>query len=241
MNGEEEKKQMSVINKIINIFASPREALESIDDKPTWLVPYIIITIFVLFMMFMTLDVQMSDQMAALEARDMTEQQIEAAKTQMQGPLRYSGIVIAPIAMLIVNVIIAALLLLAGNLMIGGQEVSFKKIFCLLMWTGLVGIVGVLITTFLAIQKGTMTGVSMDLSILLPVVPAGESKSFMHHLLTRFDLFVFWQMILWIIGLTVMYKSTIQKAVAPVLTLWIVWVIVAVGFGMLASKFIPGM
>jgi hypothetical protein len=240
MNGEE-KKQMSVVNKIINIFASPREALESINEKPTWLVPYVIIVIFFLFMMYMTLDVQMNDQMAALEARDMTEQQMEAAKSQMQGPARYAGFVVGPIFMLGVNALFAACVLLAANLMIGGQEIGFKKIFSMLMWTGLVGIIGLLITTFLAVQKGTMAGVSMDLSILLPVVPAGESKSFMHHLLARFDLFVIWQLILWIIGLSVMYKTTVQKAVAPVLTLWIIWIVVAVGFSMLASKFIPGM
>ena len=241
MNGEETKKPMSAMNKVINIFTSPREALESINEKPTWLVPYVIIIVFFLFMMYMTLDIQMGDQMAGLEARDMSEQQMEAAKSQMQGPMRYAGFVIGPIFMLGVNALFAACVLLAANLMIGGQEIGFKKMFSLLMWTGLVGIIGLLITTFLAIQKGTMVGVSMDLSILLPVVPAGETKSLMHHLLARFDLFIFWQLALWVIGLSVMYKTTIQKAVVPVLSLWVIWVIVAVGFLTLAGKFIPGM
>ena len=246
MNGEETKKPMGEENQIFNIFTSPREVCESINERPTWLIPYIIIVYFFLHMMFMTLDIQMSDQMAGLEASDMTEQQIEGAKSLMQkGPMRYVGfvimLVIRPIFMLGVNALFAACVLLAANLMIGGQEVGFKKIFSLLMWTALVGVIGLFITTFLAILKGTMAGVSMDLSILLPVVPAGESKSLIHHLLARFDLFVFWQLILWIIGLSVMYKTTIQKAVAPVLTLWVIWVIVAVGFLTLAGKFIPGM
>ena len=232
---------MGTVNKIINIFASPREAFVSIDEKPTWLVPYIIVIIFVLFMLYMTMDIQASDRMSVMQARNMTDQQIQAAQSQMQGPLKYIGFVVAPLGLLVVNLIIAGLLLFASNLMIGGQEVGYKKILSLLMWSGLVGILGILITTFLAIQKGTMIGVSLDLSILLPSLPPGESKTFLYYLLARFDLFVFWQMILWIIGLSVIYKTTIQKAVAPVLTLWAIWVIVSVGFGSLVGKFIPGM
>lgn len=241
MEGEEVKKPMSIMNKIINIFVSPREAFEAINEKPTWLVPFVILTVFVLFMMFMTIDVQLSDQMKVLQARDLSEQQMEAAQSQMQGPLRYIGFIAAPIGMLIINLIIAGILLLASNLMIGGDGVTYKKIFSLVMWSGLVGIISILLTTFLAIQKGTMAGVSMDLSTLLPAVPVGESKTWLHRLLARFDLFVFWQMILWIIGLSVMYKTTIKKALTPVLTIWLIWVIAAVGLGSFLGKFIPGM
>lgn len=241
MEGEEVKKPMSTMNKIINIFVSPREAFEAINEKPTWLIPFIILTVFVLFMMFMTIDIQLSDQLKVLQARDMSEQQMEAAQSQMQGPLRYIGFIAAPIGMLIVNLIIAGILLLASNLMISGEGASYKKVFSLVMWSGLVGIISVLLTTFLAIQKGTMIGVSMDLTTLLPEVPVGESKTWLHYLLGRFDLFVFWQMILWVIGLSVMYKTTIKKALTPVLTIWIIWVVAAVALGSLLGKFIPGM
>ena len=144
-------KPMGTVNKIINIFASPREAFVSIDEKPTWLVPYIIVIIFVLFMLYMTMDIQASDRMSVMQARNMTDQQIQAAQSQMQGPLKYIGFVVAPLGLLVVNLIIAGLLLFASNLMIGGQEVGYKKILSLLMWSGLVGILGILITTFLAI------------------------------------------------------------------------------------------
>ncbi|MBN1407042.1 MAG: YIP1 family protein [Calditrichaceae bacterium] len=241
MESEEVKKPMSIMNKIINIFVSPREALEAIDEKPTWLVPFIIFLVFFLFMMFMTLDIQLSDQMEALKSRDLTEQQLEQAQAQINSPFRYAGFIVGPIFMLGLNALIAAFVLLAANLMIGNQEVGFKKIFSMVMWTGLVGILSLLLTTFLAVQKGTMAGVTMDLSILLPAVPIGESKTWLHHLLSRFDLFIIWQLILWVIGLSVMYKTTIQKAVAPILTLWIIWIVVAVGFSSLAAKFIPGM
>jgi len=98
-----------------------------------------------------------------------------------------------------------------------------------------------LLTTFLALQKGTLVGISLDLSALLPAVPPGESKTVLHRFLARFDPFVFWQMILWVIGLSVMYKTTIKKAVLPVLTLWALWVVIAVGLGSFIGKFVPGM
>ncbi|MEJ2054564.1 MAG: YIP1 family protein [Calditrichaceae bacterium] len=241
MEGEEKIKSMNALSKAINIFVSPREAFESINEKPTWLFPYIIITVFVLFMMFMTKDLQTQDQINAMRANGMTEQQLDNMESNMRGPLGYIGFVIAPAGMLIVNLVIAALLLVAANLMIGEKEISYKKIFSMLMWAGLVGIISVLISTFLAMQKGTMIGISLDLSALLPAVPPGESKSFLYRLLARFDIFVFWQMALWVIGLSVMYKTTIKKAIAPVATLWVIWVIIAVGLGGVIGKFVPGM
>jgi len=119
MEGEESVKSMNWAGRAINIFVSPREAFESIDQRPTWLVPYIIITIFVLFMMFMTKDLQVSDQMEAMRARDMSAEQLDNVEAQMKGPLGYIGFVAAPIGMLVVNLLIAALLLVASNLMIG--------------------------------------------------------------------------------------------------------------------------
>ena len=237
MEGEEVKKPMSTMNKIINIFAAPREVFEAINEKPTWFVPFIIVSIFIGIMMFMTVDVQHSDQIKVIEALNLPQQQTGSS----QGLLSYMSVITTPLVVLIINLIIAGLLLLGSSLMIGGEEVGYKKILSLIMWSGLIGIISVPLATFLAIQKGTMIGNALDLSILLPSVPIGESKTWLHYLLGRFDLFVFWQMILWVIGLSVMYKTTIKKAMTPVLTLWAIWVIIAVGLGPYIGKFFPGM
>jgi len=240
-NTESAAKPMGAMGRVINIFTSPKEALVSIDQKPTWLVPYLIGLVFVVVMMVLTADIQSQDRLAIMQAQEAPEQQIQATEAQMGGPLKYIGIPFAAIGILVVWAIIAGLLLLASNLMMGGAEVNFKKVFSIIAWSSIVGVIGTSLITFLAMQKGTMLGVSTDLSVLLTNPPLGEEKSVIHRLLGRLDLFVFWQMILWVIGLSVAYKSTIQKAIMPVLTLWIVWVIIAVSLGAVLGKFIPGL
>ena len=240
-NTESTPKSMNAFNRVINIFASPREVFESIDQKPTWLVPFIISMVLVIIMMVLTADIQQSDRVAYMEARGMTQEQIDAASATQATAVKYIGPVVAVVMILIIWLIIAGLVLMAANMIIGGESPGFKKVFSIIAWSSVVGSLGTILITFLALSKGSMIGVGTDLSILLPAVPLGESKPFLNRLLARFDLFVFWQMVLWIIGLSVLYKTTFQKALIPILTLWIIWVVAAVGLGSVLGNFIPGM
>jgi len=224
--------EMGIGGKIIGIFTSPREAFEAIDQKPNWLVPYILIILAVLVMQYLTLDIQISDQMKMLEARDMTAEQIEAAQSQASGPMKYISFVAIPIFTLIFWAIVAALLFVAANLIVGGES-SFKKVFSIVVWSGLVGIIEAAVMTYLILSKGASIGVAMDLSILLPAPAIGESKSLLYRVLQRFDLFTIWSMILWTVGLSVSYKAPVNKTAVPVVVLWLIWIVIAVGFGVL--------
>jgi len=88
--------EMSVVNKIVGIFTSPREAFESINQNPSWIIPFLIGLVFFLIFQYFTVDIQMADQIAKLEARDMPAAQMEAARGQMQGFAKYLGFIIGP-------------------------------------------------------------------------------------------------------------------------------------------------
>ena len=222
-------KEMSAVNKIVGIFTSPREAFLSIDQKPSWLVPFIIGLIFFAFFQFMTMDIQGEYQIATMEAKEVPAERIEMAQSQMQGPLKYIGFIVGPIFILIAWVIFAALFYLFTNWMVDGES-SFKKVFSIVAWTSLVGNLGLLLLTFLIVSKGTMHGVALDLSVLLTTPAIGEEPGLLYLILSKFDFFVIWQVILWTIGLSVTYKTTPQKAAVPVLTLWGIWIVVSVAF-----------
>jgi len=222
--------EMSTIQKIIGIYTAPRQTFEAIDQNPTWFVPFIIGVVFFLIFQFLTIDIQMDYRVEMMSAREMSQEQLDMAESQMQGPLKYIGFIVGPVFWLILLVIIAALFYMAGNLMIGG-DTSFKKVFAVVAWTALIGVVSFIIMTLLILSKGTMHGVALDLSILLDTPAIGEEKSVLYRLLSKFDIFVIWEMILYIIGLSVTYKSTVQKAAVPVLGLWAIWIIISVAFG----------
>ena len=76
-----------------------------------------------------------------------------------------------------------------------------------------------------------MHGVALDLSILLDTPAIGEEKSTLYRILSKFDVFVIWEIVLYIIGMSVTYKATVKKAAVPILSLWALWIIVSVAFG----------
>ncbi len=222
--------EMSAFQKIIGIFTAPRQTFEAIDQKPTWFLPFIIGVIFFLIMQVLTIDIQMADRITMLEAKDMPQAQLDAAKSGLTGPLKYVGLIAGPIVWLVMIVIMAAIFYVAGNVMIGGDS-SFKKVFAIVCWSGLVGVISLILMTLLMISKGTTQGIALDLTVLLDTPPIGEEKSTLYRIFSKFDIFTIWQIILWIIGLAVTYKTTIKKAAVPIISLWVLWIIVSVAFG----------
>lgn len=239
MNSEDRAPQeMGVLGKIVSIFVSPTETFKSLDQKPGWLAPYIIVIIFVTAMQFITLDIQVSDRIAVMQTKDIPPDRMEAAQTQMQGPLKYVGIIVTPIVLPVVWAVLAGILLLTANMMIGQVEgVNFKKIFSVVAWSSVVSVLGIILITYITLSKGTAYGVGTDLAPLIGTPPIGEPKSILYRLMSKLDIMTFWQLILWTFGLSVMYKVTAKKAAVPVITLWIIWVVVSVGLGGMFAKF----
>ncbi len=222
-------KEMGIFGRIVGIFTSPRETFESIDRSPTWLVPFLITVIIVLVLQFLVMDIGIKDRLAAMEAQDISAERFEAAKAQMEGPMKYIQFVAIPVVTLILWAILAGILLFVGNTIMGGES-KFKKIFSVVAWSSLVGLLGGILKTFLILSKGTTRGVVTSLAILLPTPEPGQS-SVLHRLLSRFDLFTIWVLILWIIGLAVIYRFTTKKSATLVLSLWAIWIVISVALG----------
>ena len=231
-------KEMGPIGRIVGIFSSPRETFESIDKKPTWLVPFLVILMITIVLQLLVMDIAIKDRLAAMEVQDIPAERFEAAQSQMEGPLKYIGLIVAPIGILIVWAIIAGILLFIGNTLMGG-ETKFKKVFSVVAWTSLIGLVGQILGTFLVISKGTTRGVGTNLAILLlPTPELGQSSSFLYRFLSQFDIFTIWALALYIIGLAVIYRFTTKKSATLVIGVWAVYVVLAVVLGGVLSGFL---
>jgi hypothetical protein len=222
--------ERNFLQKLIGVFTSPRETFESIDRKPDWIVPLIINVAFALVVVFLTSSIRMEDALSAMRAKDVPAEQIQMIQNQMSGPMRYINFIAVPIVIFAMWSVIAGVFLFAGNTILGGQS-KFWKLFSMIGWTGMVGIVGGMLNTALVLMKKTALGVTTSLAMLLPTPNVGEKPSALYRLLSQFDLFMIWQVALWIIGYSVLYKVTKGKAASVVLTLWGVWIIIAVVLG----------
>ena len=238
MSEVDSTKEMGVSGKVVGIFTSPRETFESIDQKPTWFIPFLIVVIISIVLQYFTMDIRMKDGIAMMEAREIPVEQIEARQSWMDGPMKYIGFAAVPVGVLIVWAIISGILLFGGNTVMGGES-KFKKVFSVVAWSSLIGLVGEILKTFLILSKGTTRGVVTSLAILVPTPELGQS-SFLHRLLSQFDLFSIWGMVLWIIGLSVVYRFTMKKSATLVISLWAIWVVISVAIGGIFSGMFGG-
>lgn len=229
-------KEIGPIGRIIGIFTSPRETFESISQKPTWLVPFIVSVIFAIVFTFLAMDIVLKDQIALQQARGVPQEQIEMQTRIQEGPIKYISGVFIPISTLFIWVVISGIFLFGGNTIMGG-ETKFKKVFSVVAWSSLIGVVGGLVKTPIILSKGTSQGVTASLAILLPTPELDQGGSVLYRLLTRFDIFTIWTIVLYCIGLAVVYKFTTKKAATLVLSLWAIYIIIAVAFGSLFSGF----
>lgn len=234
-----ETKELNVFSRIAAIFTSPRAAFVSVNAKPSWLLPFVIMTVVIVISQYLILDISIDDRLAIMEAHDATVEQLNMVASQSEGFMKYIGLAGAPIGMLIYWAVLAGVFVFAGNTVAGG-DARYKNVFAMVSWGSLIGIVGSVVGTYLILSKGTTHGVTTSLAILLPVPELGASKPLLYRLLSHADLFAIWQAVVWIHGFQVMFKFDPRKAATVVLTLWGIWIVVSVTLGGLLSG-IPGM
>lgn len=231
---QSEVSQMSAMDRFINIFASPREAFKSIEQKPDWLFPFLVLLAVTLVIQYLTLDIQVSDQVEALKQRNLSAEQFEAQRNMLMGPIKYISFVLIPIFVPIFWAILSGVLLLAANIFLKGSGVvegAYKKIFAMVAWSSLVTLISGILVAIIIQSKGTTNGAVLDFSAFLATPAIGESKSIFYRLMSKIDPFVFWQMFLWMVGLSVFYKVELKKAAVPVVVLWVIWVAISVPAG----------
>ena len=223
-------KEMGAFEKIVGIFISPKETFEAIDQKPTWLVPFIIMTVVVLGMTFLTMNIGLQDMVARFQAREMPQEQIDTIIARSQGFGRYIQFATIPVFMLLFWAILSGILLFSGNTILGGSS-NFKKLFSMVAWSSLIGALASAVHTAIVLSKGTTQGVTTSLAVFLPVPLLSDKPSFLYRLLSKFDIFTIWSLILWVIGISVLYKFSTKKASGLILALWIIWIAVSITFG----------
>lgn len=230
----EAKKEMGFFEKLADIFISPRETFEALDRKPTWLIPFIILAVLAIGMTFLTRDIRMQDFMTQIQASDLPQEQIDQitarTESQSQGIGQYLQIAGIPVALFIVWALLAGILLFTGNTILGGKS-TFKKMLSMVSWSSLIGILSMIIQTVLIRMKGTARGVTTSLALLLADPEPGAKPSFLFRLLSKFDVFTIWEMVLWAIGTSVLYRFSMKKSAGMVAALWVLWVIISVSLG----------
>jgi len=214
------------LQKIIGVFTSPAKTFASIDAKPSWLVPLIIVAAVNLIFVFVAGDIitneTLTQQEEGMMEKGMDSDQIAQALDTTEKVMKYTVPIFAVVGPVVVLIIVAGVFLFVGNVVLGGAA-TFKKVFSVTTWSWLILTLYALIVLPLVLAKETMQ-VNFSLATFLS---DDQRKTFVYQLLSRIDIVYFWWIVVYGIGLAVIYKMKTQKMVTVVAVVYAIYAVVA--------------
>lgn len=232
-NQEQAIEKMSVISKISKIITDPQTVFENIRLRPDWLFPVMIALLVTIAFSFLISDIMLEFQKEAIyENTLIPEEYKDIAIEQMENktPMRRNIETLAGslLQIFIVYLVGAGVFLLVGNFFMGGQA-KFKQVFSMFSWVGLIGVLEMLLKLPLILTKGSMH-VYTSLAVLMDVA---DNKTVLFQLLNAFDVFTIWKVILWSMGMSIIYQFSRAKGYTAVISLYVIYLAVSIGLSQL--------
>lgn len=218
---------MSILNKMINVFTSPSKAFTSLDSYKDWLIPILVIIIVAIGRQFIMQDLEIDAVKERITRNEQIPEEQKAAileKIDQDSNDTFAniksigGIVIMTF---LFAALVAGLYFFTGNIIFGGSS-SYANMLSVYALGSLIFIPEHIVKTALALSKGSTT-VYTSLAILFD--PA-ESSTLLFTLANAIDIFSIWKLAVWAIGFGIVYKFNQTKS-------WI-----AVGFWYLVGIFV---
>lgn len=230
-----EKKQ-NVFERIAGVLFAPAETFQNIVRRPDIAGPLLVIVIIgyistaviVPRFDFESMMAQQSEQMSK-RGQNMSEEQLaQVERITKAGAKVFSWVL--PVLMVAWYAIMAGALLLAFRLM--GGEGNFKQAFSVTLYAWMPMVLLTILSAIIVLARGTFDPVTA--ATLVKSNPAFlvdmKEQPILFSLLSSFDVFTIWTVALLIVGFAAMARTTRAKAAAIVISLWIVLIVVKLGF-----------
>lgn len=227
----EDVQELSAVQRIMGMYFSPRRIFEYLREKPKWLVPFILICLVAMVSNFLAKDIAIQEQKERVLMSDRIPDEqkdaiIERIESSASGPQAYIQHAATPVVIFIILSVVAAIFLFFGNMLFGGQA-SFRQMLSMYAHAGVIALPAAIVKVPLMLSQQSLR-VYTNLAILLP---ADAEQTFLHRLLSKFDLFTIWEVVLLIIGISAIYRFSTGKASTIVLILWALWIVLSVTLG----------
>lgn len=203
---------------LIDIFLEPGKVFAELKEKPTFVLPLILVmvaTIAMTFMYFMKVDSSwFIDHTLMASGKEMSAAEIAQAKNFMPSAkvMGYFSIISIPIGMAVIMTIVALYYLLAGK--ITGSSVGFKQGLSLACWSNMPMLLGVIVGLVGVVMMSPQTSIeSLGLTHLDPLLLQLPIDSPWKKLATSFDLLSFWNIFLVALGWKVWGKTSWAEAI----------------------------
>lgn len=207
---------------LIDIFIDPVKVFKRIKAGLPWWQPYIIVAIVIAVISYFQIPI--NRQLTMLNERGLSAEQLET-QVEIMGKFAMIGVIVAPLLVLLVYVILAALCNVTANLVSGKS--SFKKMLSLLTFAGFVGLIEQSLKMLILHMRGIENITSRDdlYSVSFSLNRFIESDGILRAVLESFSIFQIWFLILFTIGVSVVYEIDRSKAIVPTVVVWVLGVL----------------
>jgi hypothetical protein len=228
-----EQQEITLLNKSINLFTKPSAVFTNIKDRSDWWFPFTIIVIATIISSLSTVDIQVRAQRDFINTSEIIP---ESKKVEMLDAMDNQGVLNKQVVPAIGGVlsvgvsylVIAGSLIFFGNFIYGGQA-SFKHIFTLVSWGGLIGLPELIIKLPIMLVNRTLHAATSPAIFL----SGSESKTLVYNVLDVFDVFTIWKIVVFSIGLAIIYNFSMKKSYTAVIVLYVVYAGISISLSQL--------
>jgi len=217
---------MNFLSRFMGIFFSPKKIFSDVDAGVPWWQPWIWVSVLNMIVAYVVIPVQV--QLYRLRNDQIPKEQLEQTLQQMQSfPVKYLGIVTAPVVILIVGLIFAAASYIAVSVL--SERASFKKHLTLYFYASIVASLGVLVSNLVVRAKG-IDNIRTIRDGVAPFGPAAfvpEGQKIPYAILSTLDIFSLWFYALIALGVMHVFRLSWRSAVLVVIPIWLLSVLIA--------------
>lgn len=225
----EEEWDLGLVGRMVKVFTAPSETFEAVRQRRTWLdwfAPVILVAIvsLVATQQAMPLFQEMQDEAMEEQLQDMPEEQRQQALEVARGAGLISTLVMVPIGTFAALFILAGLLLLLSNFILGGSG-TYGQMLAVWGYSCLIGIPSWIVRLPLMLSTESAT-VYLGPGALLSEEALG---TFLGKVVAGIDLFTFWQLCVAAIGMAVVAGFATRRSLIALLVIWALWIIAKAG------------
>lgn len=207
---------------LIDIFIEPVKVFIRIKAGLPWWQPFAVVAIVIAVISYFQIPI--NRQIFLLNERGLSAEQLQA-QGEMIEKFSLIGVIAAPLIVLLIYVILAALCNVTANLVSGKS--SFKKMLSLLSFTAFVGLIEQSLKMLILYMRGIENIASRDdlYSVSFSLTRFIESDGILRAVLESFSIFQIWFLILFTIGVSVVYEIDWKTATVPTIVVWVLGVL----------------
>lgn len=213
---------------LINIFLEPSKVFAELKEKPSFVLPFVVVTLvatLMSFLYFMKVDgAWFIDHTLLSSGTEMTKVEMEQAKNFMPGAkfMGYLSLVMTPITTAVLTLVIALYYLLAGK--ITGSTIGFKHSLSLVCWSSMPLLLGTIVALVGVFMMTPQTSIeSLMLTSLDPLLLQLPTESPWKKLASSFSFLTFWSIFVGSLGWRVWTKASWVEAIAVVTIPWVLY------------------